>query len=633
MAKSNLNPILKWEGKSFLLNSIMIVLNLLGLTLVVIGSHASSADSSGTLLWVGYVLMLLSICGLVILKGRLMMSSVSRVLVGGLFIVSGLVKANDPIGFSYKLEEYFEDGALAFRIKEWFGMPEFSLEVFMEWALPLSVIICIFEIVLGVLTILGRQRKLTSTLIVLMMAFFTFLTWHTANCDPDVRFTDRDTYLLTNPIAKMKMDASADNPEIQVIQKTAKFVMIDELKQPQCVDDCGCFGDALKGSVGRSLTPSESLWKDLVLLYLSLWLLMASFKRGRFQESKKGRYVIFGLLLILFLCYVFGWYFPFVFGLLSILGAAWVMNSPIKYLNNDFGATILITALCILMVTYVLRFEPIKDYRPYAVGTSLPEKMNDGINGVTQSLLVYKNIKTEAIKEWDAADPKYAASKIWENKDWVYESMTQKVVVPMRIPSITDQFSPFLSVDQISDAEMGMDFVKARFAENQSKGYLLKDIENDYTLEVISPEYSIEDYPSESYLMMDTIDMMNPEFSEINLRDYIVSTDRIYVLISKNLKEAHWEKMAIYKELFESCKKSGIPMVLLSSTNRNEMDEFRSTNKWAIPMFINDETELKAISRSNPALLYIEKGVVKAKYAHRSTPSVKWMKENLEQQK
>ena len=30
-----------------------------------------------------------------------------RILVGATFIVSGLVKANDPLGFSYKLEEYF----------------------------------------------------------------------------------------------------------------------------------------------------------------------------------------------------------------------------------------------------------------------------------------------------------------------------------------------------------------------------------------------------------------------------------------------------------------------------------------------------------------------------------------------
>ncbi|MDA1144990.1 MAG: DoxX family protein, partial [Bacteroidetes bacterium] len=31
----------------------------------------------------------------------------SRILVGVLFIVSGFIKLNDPVGFSFKLEEYF----------------------------------------------------------------------------------------------------------------------------------------------------------------------------------------------------------------------------------------------------------------------------------------------------------------------------------------------------------------------------------------------------------------------------------------------------------------------------------------------------------------------------------------------
>ena len=36
----------------------------------------------------------------------------SRMLVGALFVVSGLIKSNDALGFMYKLEEYFEPGAM-----------------------------------------------------------------------------------------------------------------------------------------------------------------------------------------------------------------------------------------------------------------------------------------------------------------------------------------------------------------------------------------------------------------------------------------------------------------------------------------------------------------------------------------
>ena len=138
------------EGRSLIFNIVFVVLNLVGLTFLVLAYHESTGVNAVLFKMIGWIAMMLSIGGLIIFKGRLMMSSVARVLVGGLFIVSGLVKANDPLGFSYKLEEYFEDGALAYRIKELFGAPGFSLEFLIDSALFFSVVICIAEIVLGV---------------------------------------------------------------------------------------------------------------------------------------------------------------------------------------------------------------------------------------------------------------------------------------------------------------------------------------------------------------------------------------------------------------------------------------------------------------------------------------------------
>ena len=92
---------------------------------------------------------------------------ISRVLVGSLFIVSGLIKANDPLGFSYKLEEYFAADVL-------------NLPFFEPWALQLAIIICVVEIVLGVAVLLGSKIKLVSWSLLLMIIFFTFLTFYSA---------------------------------------------------------------------------------------------------------------------------------------------------------------------------------------------------------------------------------------------------------------------------------------------------------------------------------------------------------------------------------------------------------------------------------------------------------------------
>lgn len=130
-------------------------------------------------------------------------TTISRVLVGVLFIISGLIKLNDPVGFSFKLQEYFSTEVL--------GLPFLQ-----PYALAIAVVVVIIEVILGVALLVGYKRKITVWSLLIMIVFFTFLTFYSAYFNK--------------------------------------------------VTDCGCFGDALK------LTPWQSFTKDVVLLVLILIL-------------------------------------------------------------------------------------------------------------------------------------------------------------------------------------------------------------------------------------------------------------------------------------------------------------------------------------------------------------------------
>lgn len=91
-----------------------------------------------------------------------------RILVGGLFIISGLIKANDPLGFGYKLVEYFE---------------VFGTEFLIPLALPLAMFICILEVVLGIATIIGYRMVPVTWGLLLLIIGFTFLTFYSAYFD------------------------------------------------------------------------------------------------------------------------------------------------------------------------------------------------------------------------------------------------------------------------------------------------------------------------------------------------------------------------------------------------------------------------------------------------------------------
>jgi uncharacterized membrane protein YphA (DoxX/SURF4 family) len=128
----------------------------------------------------------------------------ARIVVGILFIISGFIKLNDPVGFSFKLEEYFSQGVL-------------DLPFFEPYALAISVFVVILEVLLGVMLLLGFRIKFTVWSLLLMIVGFTFLTFYSAYFNK--------------------------------------------------VTDCGCFGDALKLTPWQSFTKDVVLLVLIVILF------------------------------------------------------------------------------------------------------------------------------------------------------------------------------------------------------------------------------------------------------------------------------------------------------------------------------------------------------------------------------
>jgi uncharacterized membrane protein YphA (DoxX/SURF4 family) len=88
-----------------------------------------------------------------------------RAIVGLLFIFSGLIKANDPLGFGYKLQEYFEVFHIAF---------------LNDFATVIAILLCTIEIVLGALLLLGIRSRTVASGLLFTIIFFTFLTFYSA---------------------------------------------------------------------------------------------------------------------------------------------------------------------------------------------------------------------------------------------------------------------------------------------------------------------------------------------------------------------------------------------------------------------------------------------------------------------
>lgn len=139
--------------------------------------------------------------------------NIARIIVGILFIFSGLIKANDPLGLSYKMQEFFEvwgSYSMLHSIMIWLN----------NYALIFSLITITLEVIVGIAILLGWGARFFSWLLLLLIIFFTFLTGYA--------------------------------------------VLSGKIKT------CGCFGDCIP------LTAMQSFIKDIVLFILVLIIFFGS---------------------------------------------------------------------------------------------------------------------------------------------------------------------------------------------------------------------------------------------------------------------------------------------------------------------------------------------------------------------
>ncbi|MBN9349432.1 MAG: DoxX family membrane protein [Chitinophagaceae bacterium] len=134
-----------------------------------------------------------------------------RTVVGILFIISGAVKANDPHGLAYKMDEFFETWASS-------GFLPHLMNWIQRFSLEFSIVMISLEVIVGLGLLLGEWKKFFVWATLILMIFFTWLTGYAA---------------LSGKIAT-----------------------------------CGCFGDCLP------LTSMQSFIKDIVLLALAIVLVL-----------------------------------------------------------------------------------------------------------------------------------------------------------------------------------------------------------------------------------------------------------------------------------------------------------------------------------------------------------------------
>ena len=321
------------------------------------------------------------------------------------------------------------------------------------YALALAIFLCVVEIVLGIALLIGWSPKLIVTLLIVLVLFFTFLTWYSAYYNK--------------------------------------------------VTDCGCFGDAIK------LTPWESFYKDIILC-ISIFFITLGITYIKPVFSK-----------------------PFAVKLLTVF-------------------TLFSTGFAM----YCWHYLPVKNFLKFKKGNDI-----------------------EAL----AVVPEDAPTDVYENI-FIYEK-----------DGIEEEFT-LAQITELDLKEKGYEFVD-RIDKLISKGY----------------EPEIHDFK-----IMD--ESRNNDYAE----DFFANDSTHKILIVMNeLQQANLEAMEDLRTLIKVCKKKDIEIYPLTASNAETTEAFRHEHQLDIPFYYGDKTNLKSIIRSNPGLVLFNGNVVKENWPSTRLPSEK----------
>jgi uncharacterized membrane protein YphA (DoxX/SURF4 family) len=322
-----------------------------------------------------------------------------------------------------------------------------------QYALALAIFLCVLEIVLGVALLIGWSPRLIIALLILLIVFFTFLTWYSAYFNK--------------------------------------------------VTDCGCFGDAIK------LTPWESFYKDIILC-ISIFFITAGITHIKPIFSK-----------------------PFAVKLLTIS-----------------------VVFSVSFAVYCWHYLPVKNFLKFKKGNNIKE------------LVVL---------------PDGAPSDVYENifiysKDGVHKEFS---LAEMSGRDLKDE---------------GYEFVDRR-DKLISKGY----------------EPEIHDFK-----IMD-------ETRDNNYVDNFFANDTAYkiVIVINEVDKVNTKTIGELKDIIKACKKEGIDIYPLTASNSQKVDAFSQEYQLNIPFYYGDKTNLKSIIRSNPGLVLFNGNVVQKNWPSTRLPSVK----------
>lgn len=475
---------------------------------------------------------------------------------GALFVFSGFVKAMDPLGTAYKLEQYFAEFESTFE-PTWFGFLSPLFPTMAAFAVELSVGVIVFEIVLGIMLIIGAAPKFTSWAFFLLVAFFTFLTgftYLTGYVPGEEVVLVEDAAGLPQKMTISELENAVDvTPTDTLTVNFFNFSLWGDYQETNMrVTDCGCFGDFLK------LQPKTSFFKDVLLLIPAiLFLFFYRQMHQLFSPVARG-------------------------GMLTVATVGLLIYSLSNYVWDLPGT----------------------DFRPFKKGVNVAEQKAYEAEATKVEVVGYQltNSTTGEIVQLDMEEY-LKRFKEFPKDQWEYDQIrSEPEMEPTKISDFAiEHYDGYeITEDLLSDPNYSLMVVANKFyIENTTQEtYIRRD--SVYTTDSMMVNGQMEAIRTLEKVVERPITKETYEFED----GYLEAWRDVVNPIMQQAEKAGWTVYAVTKPY-----------------DTQTIDDFRHATQSAYPFYKADDILLKTIVRSNPGIVLWKEGVILDKWHYKKLPS------------
>lgn len=481
-----------------------------------------------------------------------------RLFVGILFIISGLIKSNDPTGFSYKLDEYFtvfaddlspEADSLTVSISDLDGETTKSV------AIPNEINSLNFNYKNSEWIRVDIDEETT---IYISTGSVDFAGQRLL--DLELNASDTGELLYKGSIAIKHGQESIYNGEIVMtgLQIAAHSADIDITSFQQ---ETPWYVSFLKGLRDYALLFAIGICLIEILLGLAL---LIGFAPKLTLWSLLGMLIFFGFLTWYSAffnkvtdCGCFGDAIKFTpwqsfFKDLILLFATLIIFIGKKHLTAVFSkpASVKFLTVCTLIAggysLYCWHYLPVKNFLKFKEGTDIRKEMEVPEGGRESDHIIreylYENNGESIVVKWDSDDNSFTPNI---NPEWKYVGLGKETILEERTePNIHD----FKIMDET--------------------------LSNDYT------------------------------------EDFFTNGRWKLLIVMNDLEKTRISSIEQIKAIIEDWRKQGNEVYILTASEASEVQEFRHMHQISEPFYYGDKTNLKSIIRSNPGLLLIDSSTV-----------------------